>query len=231
MTPRIAALLAASALLAPLPALAQALDFGDDTSVWANDGECDDPRFEGSGVSPSAIDLDILHDASDCRAAFEAGTATLVGGPIGTAPQPGGKGGDDGTEAPVPLAVAGAVDFGDDSSRWARDGECDDRRFVGAGMATSIGWANVGRDATDCRSLYESGQVSLWDAAAAAGATQCAAITFGDDTSQYANNGECDDIRFEGLGSAAGLNEANTGHDAADCRQLCTYGLVSVRDY
>ena len=24
-------------------------DFGDDTSQWANDGECDDPRFEGEG--------------------------------------------------------------------------------------------------------------------------------------------------------------------------------------
>ena len=25
------------------------IDFGDDSSEWANDGECDDPRFEGTG--------------------------------------------------------------------------------------------------------------------------------------------------------------------------------------
>lgn len=236
MTPRLAALLAvsAAALLAPLPALAQAPDFGDDSSVWANDGECDDPRFEGPGVAASAIDADTLKDATDCRAAFEAGTATLIGGQA-AAPQPGGKGGQAGQPAPadtpVQPASAGAINFGDDSSEWANDGECDDRRFVGTGMATSIGWANVGRDATDCRSLLEAGQIQLWDQAASTAATQCASIDFGDDTSDFANDGECDDIRFEGLGSASGLSDVNTGRDAADCRQLCTYGAVSLRDY
>jgi hypothetical protein len=47
----------------------------------------------------------------------------------------------------------------------------------------------------------------------------------------YANDGECDDIRFEGLGAASGLSAENTGGDATDCRQLCTYGAVSLRDY
>ena len=31
------------------PAWAQDPSFGDDSSEWANDGECDDPRFDGAG--------------------------------------------------------------------------------------------------------------------------------------------------------------------------------------
>src|SRR5690606_22746633 len=56
------------------------IDFGDDSSPWANDGECDDPRFEGSGSATELVDSDILKDATDCRAAYEAGTVTLVEG-------------------------------------------------------------------------------------------------------------------------------------------------------
>ena len=53
------------------------VDFGDDSSQWANDGECDDPRFEGAGSAAELVDDDILKDATDCRAAFTAGTVTL----------------------------------------------------------------------------------------------------------------------------------------------------------
>ncbi len=239
MTFRFAACLAvsAAALHAPLPALAQAPHFGDDTSVWANDGECDDPRFEGPGVAASAVEADQLHDATDCRAAFEAGTATLIGGQAAQPVQSGGKGPQTGTapqpaDPAQPTATAGGINFGDDSSQWANDGECDDRRFVGTGMATAVfSLANIGRDATDCQNLHEAGQIQLWDATAAAAATQCDAIDFGDDTSEFANDGECDDIRFEGLGSASGLSSENTGRDATDCSQLCSYGAVSLRDY
>ena len=48
---RLSTVVAAMALSGlPLVAAAQsadidAIDFGDDTSMWANDGECDDPRF------------------------------------------------------------------------------------------------------------------------------------------------------------------------------------------
>ena len=31
-------------------------DFGDNTSQWANDGECDDPRFEGEGAAETLLD-------------------------------------------------------------------------------------------------------------------------------------------------------------------------------
>src|SRR5690606_18124083 len=65
-----------------LPSTAQtnapsAIDFGDDSSPWAKDGECDDPRFEGSGVADEVVDADLLKDATDCSAAFDAGTAIL----------------------------------------------------------------------------------------------------------------------------------------------------------
>ena len=44
-----ASLLAATAAL---PALAQGyVDFGTNTSRWAFDGECDDPRFAGPGAA------------------------------------------------------------------------------------------------------------------------------------------------------------------------------------
>ena len=79
-------------------------------------------------------------------------------------------------------AAAQAPDFGSDTSMWARDGECDDRRFVGAGMATGgLTWLNVGHDASDCRPLYESGQIRLWEMGPAVAATQCASIDFGDE--------------------------------------------------
>ena len=46
-------------------------DFGDDTSQWAKDGECDDPRFEGDGTAQTLLDVDAYHDATDCRTLFD----------------------------------------------------------------------------------------------------------------------------------------------------------------
>lgn len=289
MTTRIAALLAASvtALLAGMPAQAQAPDFGSDTSVWANDGECDDPRFAGPGASGMAQDANLMADATDCRTALEAGTVQFVqsqgaapaapvpapdikGAQIAApaapveplaqaapaepapetapepaiegaqatppatpaAPMPGTKGAQaTAPAAPAQLAASEQVNFGDDTSQWANDGECDDRRFVGQGMATSLNWASVGRDASDCRALHDAGSIRLWTPGESQAATQCVAIDFGDNVSQYANDGECDDPRFEGLGVAGTLNASEAGHDAADCSQLCTFGAASLRDY
>jgi hypothetical protein len=70
------AVLAACLGLVPL-ALAGQPDFGDDTSVWADDGECDDPRFEGDGAANTLLEEDLGHDAADCRKLFEAGRITL----------------------------------------------------------------------------------------------------------------------------------------------------------
>ena len=140
---RAAGLLLFSAFLfSAAPALA--IDFGDDTSQWANDGECDDPRFEGPGMTATPLlESDILHDATDCKQAFDAGRITFK--------KPGGKD----AEAP-------GIDFGDDASQWANDGECDDPRFEGAGMtATTLLESDIGRDATDCRTAYEAGRLTI----------------------------------------------------------------------
>jgi hypothetical protein len=73
--------IAAIAMLAsavPAQAAADTPNFGDDASRFAKDGECDDMRFDGPGISETLlIDSDILHDATDCRAAFNAGRLTL----------------------------------------------------------------------------------------------------------------------------------------------------------
>jgi hypothetical protein len=89
------------------------MDFGDDSSEWNKDGECDDPRFQGPGSAAELVDADLLKDATDCRAAYEAGTVTLKNNGGG------------------PVTNIDAIDFGDDASDWSRDGECDDQRLNG----------------------------------------------------------------------------------------------------
>jgi hypothetical protein len=54
---------------------------------------------------------------------------------------------------------------------------------------------------------------------------------FGDDKSQWAKDGECDDPRFEGEGSAATLLEEDRGHDATDCRKLLQSGRIALRSH
>ncbi len=54
------------------------IDFGDDASRWARDNECDDPRFEGPGMTTTPLlPEDTGHDASDCAAAYRAGNLRL----------------------------------------------------------------------------------------------------------------------------------------------------------
>jgi hypothetical protein len=52
-------------------------------------------------------------------------------------------------------------DFGDDASRWALDGECDDPRFEGQGMAEYLVDGDIRHDATDCRTLFNRGRITL----------------------------------------------------------------------
>jgi hypothetical protein len=111
-------------------------DFGDDTSQWANDGECDDPRFEGAGAAETLLAEDRGHDAADCRMLFNAGRITLRGAGVD-------------------------IDYGDDRSEWAHDGECDDPRFEGNGMAATLLDADAYHDATDCRKLVAEGRIAF----------------------------------------------------------------------
>lgn len=133
---------AAMTMLA-MPAMAQSVDFGTDNGEWANDGECDDPRFVGAGMTATQLLTDdIMADATDCQTAWDAGTLTLAG---------------------VKLADGKVeIDFGTDNGEWANDNECDDPRFEGPGMtATQLLSDDILNDATDCRTAFEAGNLSL----------------------------------------------------------------------
>jgi len=140
-----AACLIALALAVPQPAIAQEIDFGDDASEFARDGECDDKRFIGSGMTDTPLlDSDVRHDATDCRIAYEQGRISLRG-------ETSSEGRD-----------SSNIIWGDDSGTWANDGECDDMRFTGPGMTTTpLLEADVKTDATDCRTAYEAGNLEL----------------------------------------------------------------------
>ena len=53
------------------------IEWGDNTSRWANDGECDDPRFAGPGAAETLLDEDRFHDANDCRNLYMQGQIYL----------------------------------------------------------------------------------------------------------------------------------------------------------
>lgn len=264
---------AAACLLTPASAqAADEIDFGDDTGLWANDGECDDPRFEGPGVAGRLDDSDAFHDASDCRAAVEAGTASLASS-AAAAPllnampdfEP-----DDSAETgaveQMDVTAGPAFDFGDNQSDFANDGECDDARFIGEGLTrTGLLSEDVGHDAADCQAAFHDGTVRLRDEtdpsmesviepeaadapapvpapapepetvneqadpadeqpdpadypAPPADGVSFNGINFGTDDGQWANDGECDDPRFEGDGmTETPLLAADAYHDASDC--------------
>ncbi|GGK34379.1 hypothetical protein GCM10011322_21410 [Salinarimonas ramus] len=226
---------------APAPAAAGDVDFGDDTGRWANDGECDDPRFEGEGMAAVLVEEDRLRDASDCRRLYEAGSIALRAGEGGAASAPATAVPTAPATPPPPVTPSGPVDFGDDTSRWANDGECDDPRFQGRGMAAVLLDEDAMRDASDCRRLYEEGAIDLVGrsradvapaapaAPAAPPASSTAGIDFGDDSSRWANDGECDDPRFDGEGMAIAPQGEDTMRDATDCRNLLAEGRIELR--
>src|SRR5437868_5932880 len=72
--------LAVAIACSPAPAVAQTIDFGDDASKFAKDGECDDKRFSGPGMTDTPLlDSDVKHDATDCRSAHRQGRLTFNG--------------------------------------------------------------------------------------------------------------------------------------------------------
>jgi hypothetical protein len=127
------------------------INWGDDSSQWSNDGECDDPRFEGPGAHPTNLEADRFRDATDCRTLYEQGRIHMV---------------ESGPSSPAPSrnnATQGSagINWGDDSSQWSNDGECDDPRFEGPGAHPTNLEADRFRDATDCRTLYEQGRIHM----------------------------------------------------------------------
>lgn len=61
----------------------------------------------------------------------------------------------------VTQAATGAIQWGDDTSQWSHDDECDDPRFGGPGTDTRNLAEDRYHDATDCRRLHELGQIYL----------------------------------------------------------------------
>lgn len=129
----------------------------------------------------------------------------------------------------VAPATAQQVDFGDNTSEFANDGECDDPRFAGAGMAHSYAEENLGHDAADCSRLFDLGQVRLARAQSESSLSECKTINFGSDTSEWANDDQCDDPRFIGPGVHTILNPDDLGTDASDCRAACLAGEAWLR--
>ena len=132
----------------------------------------------------------------------------------------------------LPLAGhAQDIHFGDDSGSYANDDECDDRRFRGPGMSSELGWEDTTRDANDCKALYDAGRIALWLMPEAIAATDCKVVDFGSNASEYADDGACDDPRFEGMGMAEFVSTDDLRADANDCRRLCDFGMIGLRDY
>lgn len=128
----------------------------------------------------------------------------------------------------TPLVAAQAeqpasIEFGSDASEWSNDGECDDPRFAGEGMAASLVTDNIGRDASDCRKAFEGDRIALHPMFAEP--SDMASVQYGDDGSAFANDGACDDIRFTGdyAGEMVYL-VGDIGHDASDCRAAMQSG-------
>lgn len=59
------------------------------------------------------------------------------------------------------IGSADDIEWGDNSSEWANDGECDDPRFAGPGAAVGNNASDRYHDANDCRSLYQRGELYL----------------------------------------------------------------------
>lgn len=127
-----------------VPAAAQQIDFGDNASEFANDSECDDPRFAGAGMAHSYAEENLGHDAADCSRLFDLGQVRLAR-----------------AQSESSLSECKTVNFGSDASEWANDGQCDDPRFIGPGTHTILNADDLGTDASDCRAACQAGTVWL----------------------------------------------------------------------
>lgn len=195
------------------------IDFGDNSSMWSDDGECDDPRFAGEGMASFTVDDDLLHDANDCRDLYLEGGLTFLEGEM-----------IDPNAALTAYIANSEIDFGDNSSVWSDDGECDDPRFSGPGVAAVTDPSDVRQDANDCARLFMQGGLNFDEnfqeqpVLDLAEVSDSLGIDFGDNSSMFADDGECDDPRFSGPGSAAFTEADNEMHDANDCARLFLQG-------
>lgn len=129
----------------------------------------------------------------------------------------------------APLAYSQDIDFGNDSGDFPSDGECDDPRFTGKGMAVSLSEESILKDASDCSALFAAQRIRLVRTREESDISECASIDFGDNSSEWARDNECDDPRFAGDAVDDILNPEDLKTDAADCKALCEAGRVWLR--
>lgn len=106
------------------------IEWGDDSGEYANDQACDDARFHEDGDDWNYQRQHVLHDATDCRSLYEAGTTTLY------------------------------LDFGNNSGEYANDNTCDDNRFTGDGRSVLTTDSHVKRDSADCIAAYQEDRLN-----------------------------------------------------------------------
>lgn len=184
----LAVVLAVSITALPSTGWAQA-----NTCRWANDNECDEPRYNGTGACENGT------DANDCRAEASAWQRLMDA---------------------VPRDVR--AQLGDDSCRWANDRECDDPDFGGTGAcergtdasdcrAMAIGGDNTCRWADD----NECDEPGIGTGVCISGTdtNDCRAVAFlrnRTNSCETSLNGICEEP-----GQGNGSCRANT--DTADC--------------
>lgn len=193
-------------LLIVLSLLIAAPAFAENSCEFANDNECDEVRFDGSGVCED------FTDTNDCRLlaqGIEDNSCAFANDNECDELRYGGGGacldGSDTNDCQAYLTTREAdyrariaalsaslqAQLGDNTCRWAYDGECDDPQF------TDNDFCAAGTDGFDCID------------AATGGAS--AALGTGGDTCEYARDNECDEPQFGGTGAC------NDGTDTTDC--------------
>ncbi|MGD2133662.1 MAG: hypothetical protein PVI23_12785, partial [Maricaulaceae bacterium] len=178
---------------------------------YPDDQECDDPRFQGEAMAYFPERASIRRDAHDCYTAYVDGMVKY-----------------EGELEPLFSGVFDDIDFGDNSGPYTEDGECDDPRFRGFGMAfTPLSDESEYRDAHDCQGLYDKGFIRyvMMDGMFEG---EFDGIDFGNNSGDWVNDGECDDARFEGpgMGSEDGGNDMR---DAHDCKLNYEEGSIILR--
>lgn len=188
-----------------------AAQYADDSCRWANDNECDEPRY--GSTTNACVDGS---DTTDCGGVLTVGGVVSAFGNQTETPRVS----VDDLMALLPQGVRTAL--GDDSCQYANDHECDDAAYGGTGAC------QAGTDATDCRALAIGGDdscqyandnecdeigIGLGYCGSGTDTTDCAAVTFlrnRTDSCQTAFNGVCDEPT-NGNGSCSALS------DTADC--------------
>ena len=196
------------------------IEFGDDSGDWANDGECDDPRFEGPGAASFTSESSEMHDANDCRSMYEAGRVTLVPGTgvVGAASssssQPTGNSRSNEPAAPPEDSYTIGVPRGDINGATQSDGSI---YASGTVYGEAINAGDRGLSFMPDTTSY-----------APTPTRPEPEIDFGDDSSVFANDGECDDPRFEGEGMAFASFDEYLARDASDCRTAFEAGTITL---